>query len=417
MPDDTDWIVLGDFNFIRGPEDRNKPRGDINDMLLFNHAINRLGLIELPLKGIKFTWSNMQQDPLLEKLDWVFTSASWTISYPSSFVYSMVKPTSDHVPCVMAFESNIPRSPIFRFENYWLHHSSFKSIVQNAWNIPVNYSDSAKKINAKFKNLRRGLKLWAKNLPCLKRTIVQVNEVIDLLDNFEEFKTLSTAEWNLRDILRSHVLELIQNQRIYWKQRGKIKWVKLGNENTKNFHTKATINFRHNHIATLQNAEQVEISNHEGKAAILLKAFKDRMGNSENPNMLFNIEDLYPSKLSCESKNKLEEAFSDKEIDDVIKDLPNDKSPGPDGFNNEFIKGCWEIISEDVKQLIRDFFEGKINLESINSSYITLIPKSDNPSTASDFRPISLLNCVMKIVTKLLANRLQGIILDLVHKN
>jgi hypothetical protein len=46
-----------------------------------------------------------------------------------------------------------------------------------------------------------------------------------------------------------------------------------------------------------------------------------------------------------------------------------------------------------------------------------LIPKSDNPTTASDFRPISLLNCVMKIVTKLLANRLQGIILDLVHKN
>jgi hypothetical protein len=162
-------------------------------MILFNDAINRLGLIELPLKGRKFTWSNMQQDPLLEKLDWVFTSASWTISYPSSFVYPMVKPTSDHVPCVIAFESNIPRSPIFRLENYWLHHSSFKSIVQNAWNIPVNHSDSAKKINAKFKNLRRGLKLWAKNLPCLKKTIAQVNEVIDLLDNFEEFRTLFTA--------------------------------------------------------------------------------------------------------------------------------------------------------------------------------------------------------------------------------
>jgi hypothetical protein len=152
--------------------------------------------------------------------------------------------------------------------------------------------------------------------------------VIDLLDNFEEFRTLSTAEWNLRDILRSHVLDLIQNQRIYWKQRGKIKWVKLGNENTKFFHTKDTINFRHNHIATLQNEDQVEISDHDGKAAILWKSFKERMGNAKNPNMLFNIEDLYPSKLSSETKDKLEEAFSDKEIDDVIKDLPNDKYPG-----------------------------------------------------------------------------------------
>jgi retron-type reverse transcriptase len=67
--------------------------------------------------------------------------------------------------------------------------------------------------------------------------------------------------------------------------------------------------------------------------------------------------------------------------------------------------------------MIRDFFEEKINLESINSSYITLIPKTDNPSSASDFRPISLLNSVLKILTKLLANRLQKIILKLVHKN
>ena len=76
MPNNTDWIVMGDFNFIRKPDDRNKPGGDINNMLLFNEAISKLGLIELPLKGRKYTWSNMQQDPLLERLDWFFTSDS-----------------------------------------------------------------------------------------------------------------------------------------------------------------------------------------------------------------------------------------------------------------------------------------------------------------------------------------------------
>jgi hypothetical protein len=65
MADDTDWIVMGDFNFIRNPNDRNKPGGDVNDMLLFNDAISNLGLVELPLKGRKFTWSNMQKEPLL----------------------------------------------------------------------------------------------------------------------------------------------------------------------------------------------------------------------------------------------------------------------------------------------------------------------------------------------------------------
>jgi hypothetical protein len=168
MPDNLDWIVLGDFNFTRKPSDRNKPGGDINDMLLFNDAISSLGIVELPLKGRLYTWSNMQQDPLLERLDWFFTSSSWTISYPSTIVYPLTRPTSDHVPCVISIGTKIPKAQLFRFENFWLQDSDFKQIVQNIWNIPIGFTDSAKKINAKLKNLRRGLKHWSKNVPCLK---------------------------------------------------------------------------------------------------------------------------------------------------------------------------------------------------------------------------------------------------------
>jgi hypothetical protein len=61
--------LLGDFNFIRAADNRNKPGGDINDMFLFNEIIGHLGLLELPLKSRKYTWSNMQSNPLLEQLD------------------------------------------------------------------------------------------------------------------------------------------------------------------------------------------------------------------------------------------------------------------------------------------------------------------------------------------------------------
>lgn len=60
---------MGDFNLIRKPENRNKPGADVNEMLLFNGAINALGLIELPLYGKKFTWTNKLPSPLLERLD------------------------------------------------------------------------------------------------------------------------------------------------------------------------------------------------------------------------------------------------------------------------------------------------------------------------------------------------------------
>jgi hypothetical protein len=73
---DSNWLVIGDFNFIRSPDDRNLSGGDINDMILFNEIIGHLGLLELQLKGRKFTWSNKQIAPLLEQLDWFFTSSN-----------------------------------------------------------------------------------------------------------------------------------------------------------------------------------------------------------------------------------------------------------------------------------------------------------------------------------------------------
>jgi hypothetical protein len=42
----------------------------------------------------------------------------------------------------------------------------------------------------------------------------------------------------------------------------------------------------------------------------------------------------------------LEEPFSHKEIDDVVKEFPCNKSPGPDGFNAEFLRKCWPVIKK-----------------------------------------------------------------------
>jgi hypothetical protein len=87
-------------------------------------------------------------------------------------------------------------------------------------------------------------------------------------------------------------------------------------------------------------------------------------------------------------------------------ELPLDKSPGPDGFNTNFIKKCWHIIAPDFYRLMEAFFEGNLCLQSINRSFIALVHKKGNPLTASDFRPISLLNCSIKLITTILANRL-----------
>lgn len=66
--------------------------GEVAKMNLFNEVISDLDLVEIPFSGRNLTWSNMQDDPLLVKLDWVFTSASWTLSFPATFVQPLPSP-------------------------------------------------------------------------------------------------------------------------------------------------------------------------------------------------------------------------------------------------------------------------------------------------------------------------------------
>lgn len=113
-----DWLLADDFNLCRCADDRNKPKGNITEVQLFNNAIIDLDLVDIPFSGRRFTWSNMQLDPLLVKLDWVLVSSSWGLSFPSTSVQPLAKPISDHIPFLINIGSKIPRSSHSRFENY-----------------------------------------------------------------------------------------------------------------------------------------------------------------------------------------------------------------------------------------------------------------------------------------------------------
>lgn len=130
--------------------------------------------------------------------------------------------------------------------------------------------------------------------------------------------------------------------------------------------------------------------------------------------MNFNLPTLVHASHDLSS---LVAPFSNEEIDSVVRHLPSDKAPGPDGFNTDFLKKCWSIISQDFYNLCSAFHSDSVYLQSLNGSHITLIPKHDNAVKVSDFRPISLLNTSIKILTKLLANRLQLVMPMLIHKN
>jgi hypothetical protein len=210
------------------------------------------------------------------------------------------------------------------------------------------------------------------------------------------------------------VAELLNIQKIYWKQRAAIRWVSDGDICSRFFHAHATIRHRNNSIATVTDDNGITLLEHELKSGLLWDAFKCRLGSSDFSGIGFDLTELLTSDVRL---HELESPFTKLEIDSIIKLLPSDKSLGPDGFNTNFIKKCWHIIAPDFYDLCDKFHHGEVCLRSINGSFIVLIPKMENPQKVGDYRPISLLNNSMKILTKLLANRLQPFMPRLIHKN
>jgi hypothetical protein len=141
----------------------NKPGGNSKLMMAFNEAISKLGIIELPLFGQDFTWTNKQQHPLLESLDWFFVSHAWSLEFLGTMANTLTRDTSDHVPYAIIVKTVVPRPRIFRFENYLMEHSSFNEIFKRAWMVPQHKIDLAMRLTTKLKTARKYLKDWKRS--------------------------------------------------------------------------------------------------------------------------------------------------------------------------------------------------------------------------------------------------------------
>lgn len=102
---------------------------------------------------------------------------------------------------------------------------------------------------------------------------------------------------------------------------------------------------------------------------------------------------------------QLEAEFTEEEISNLIKNCKGNKAPEPDGFNMAFFKKCWKYVKSDVLQFMRKFHQNASLVGGINSSFIALIPKTDSPSCLDEYRPISLVGSLYKILAKVLSNR------------
>ena len=125
--------------------------------------------------------------------------------------------------------------------------------------------------------------------------------------------------------------------------------------------------------------------------------------------------DNFP-KLNQEEIENLNRPITSAEIETVIKNLPTNKSPRPDGFTGEFYqKFREELIPMLLKSFQKIAEEGKFP-NSLYEATITLIPKPDKDATKEEnYRPIALMNLDAEILNKILENKIQQHIEKIIH--
>eukprot|EP00253_Pinus_taeda_P028075 PITA_28075 len=99
-----------------------------------------------------------------------------------------------------------------------------------------------------------------------------------------------------------------------------------------------------------------------------------------------------------------------EEVEEAVRNMPNDKVPGPDGFTINFYKACRKIVKNDIWEIVEDLGRSKTILKSLNSTFIALVPKVEEANTPKKFRPIALCNVIYNIISKVIANRLKMIL-------
>ncbi|KAL2248140.1 UNVERIFIED_CONTAM: putative mitochondrial protein [Sesamum indicum] len=122
-----------------------------------------------------------------------------------------------------------------------------------------------------------------------------------------------------------------------------------------------------------------------------------------------------PQLLSEEDIQHLGCAPTLEEIKAVVFDICPDSTAGPDGFTSHFYQSCWDIIAEDLMGAVLDFFSRTPPPKNFTTATIVLIPKTENPETWKDFRPISLYNVAGKILSKIMNNQVAAAFLNASH--
>ena len=373
----------------------------------FSDFISDHGL-DIPLLGGIYTWSNNREVSSMSHLDRFLFIAGWNEGFINISQKRLVRISSDHFPVLLDCGNIQRRSRPFRFENMWLKVEGFMELVKEWWeSYSVNGTPSFV-FAAKLKALKVDLKKWNDtqfgNVSLQKKQLMADLRAIDAM---EDSRQLSVEERGRREIIIAGLEKVILMDEISWRQKSRVLWLKEGDKMFAFFHRIANSNQNTNAISQLLingtlSTNQDEIRDH-------IAEFCEQLYLEDGHRRPY-LDGIQFSTISSEDVDWLDRPFDEVEINNVVQGCNGDKAPGPDGFSLAFFQHCWSIVRTDVLAVCKEFHEHCQFERSLNATFVSLIPKKHGANQLKDFRPISLVGGMYKIIAKLLAKRLSTVL-------
>nr|XP_009620919.1 uncharacterized protein LOC104112639 [Nicotiana tomentosiformis] len=361
------WLVGGDFNVILNEEEK------IGGLPVyppeyedFAFYVNSCELFDTGHTGSPFTWWNgrANEECIFKRLDRIFVNQKFNSLFPRIDVEHLIRIGSDHAPLLMTCGEDVAHfiKP-FRFLNFWTTHESFNAVVKQNW--------IADFVDDPFLMIKEIL---------FKEEPTTENRIILQQAQAAQKRYLSFEEQ-------------------YGKQKASMKWFAEGDRNTTFFHNHVKGKRQKLQLKKIQNAKGDWFDAQEGignTATTFFQAQFTEEGQLTNTELLNNV----PSMISNAQNRELCRFPTIEEAKNAVTALSGDSASGPDGFTRLFFQHCWDIVGEDIYNMIQQFYTGSPLPKSITHTNLVLIPKVQQVQTFSDLRPISLSNFINKeIVT------------------
>lgn len=205
---------------------------------------------------------------------------------------------------------------------------------------------------------------------------------------------------------------MLEKQETYWKHRAKQYWLQQGDQNTRFFHRYATARKKSNSIQRIKNEDGIWKETAEEIQEVVNGYFTQLFKSTGGDGKLSERERV--NRVTDEENEILMAQVTKEEVKEAVFSMHSDKAPSSDGLKPGFFQSFWNIIGGDVVEFCRRFMATWELPLGVNKTLVCLIPKVKVPQSMNELRPISLCNVLVRILSKVLSNRLRGCLASLI---